>query len=378
MSEGQKGTENALEMLTKAEVALASGNFMRANRISRDTSKIIDRTQSLHRKFMKKMKGFIEKITDMEGKGYDISEAMQIMNRAKERAMKADYNKAMKTMNLVKPALERATYTPFPLLNKTVDIISIIFYSKGKVSYTVRIENPTEEPLGEIIMRPYFSTDEFNEVSEKAYGIIGAREYKEYTFFLQPKKGKKWSLGVGSEILMEEGVTLRTKLSSREGEAIYLVVIENNSDQIIRDVVVAPQTPGGLKSDPPSGLIEIIEPFSTGSVTFDLSPGSLDQSGSSNDRIEKVYVVEDETAYEPTGHDEFEITGEVEDTNEDNVDDEEFSFEEDLLDEEIYDRGEPKDFTPVMEKYNLIEMAPSRYPKDVEGKMRKSRKKKEE
>ncbi len=363
------GTDNAQEMLRKAELALAGGNFMRANRISKDTSGLLEQTRTLHRKFIKKMKKFIDRIMDMEERGYDISEAMDIMGRAKERAMKADYNKALKTMNLVNPALERAAYMPFPLLNKTVDIISTIFFSNGKVIYTVRIENPTEEPLGEIIITPSFPEDDFYEVPEKPYGIVGGREFKEFTFYLSPKEGKEWNLGIGREILMEEGVTMRTKLSSKKGNAQYLVVVENNNDQVIRDLVVSPQTPGGLVSEPSHGVIEKIDPFSTGSVTFELYPAIINprNRGRSNER---VVVIEDEEPYHPRSDDEFEITEE----NEIIDDEEEDELDQDPIDEDLTEG--PQDFTPVKEEYNLIEMAPSRYPEEVERGMKKKQKKK--
>jgi hypothetical protein len=371
------GTDNAQEILRKAELALAGGNFVKANRISKDASGLLDKTQDLHRKFMKKMKRFIDKILDMEERGFDVAEAMEIMSRSKDKAIRADYNKAMRTMDLVNPALERATYLPFPLFNKTVDLITTVFYSGGRVSYTVRIENPTEEPLGEIIITPQFQEDEFHEVPEKPFGIIGGREYKEYTFYLTPKnKNKEWHLGIGAEILMEEGVTFRTKLSSRNGTAKYLVVVENNNDQMLRDIEVRPQTPGGLIPDPSHGVIDMIEPFSNGSVTFDLYPSVINpREARSPDEI--VVVVTDEEPYEPPENNEFMIEEEeeVDDIIGFDEDEGELTFDVDEIDENDQDEG-PKDFTPVMEEYDLIEMAPNKYPDDVEDALKKKSKKK--
>jgi hypothetical protein len=364
-------------MLRKAELALAGGNFLKANRIRKGASGLMDTTLDLHRRFMKRMKKFLEKISDMEDRGYDVSEAMRIMEKAKDRAIKAEYERAMKTLKLVDPALDRAAYLPFPLLNKTVDIISTIFYSAGKVSYTVRIENPTNESLGEIIITPSFSEDEFNRVAEKQFGIVGPREYKEYTFYLTPKK-KDWNLGVGREVLMEEGVMMRTKLSSKVGRAGYLVIVENNSDQIIRDVVVSPQTPGGLSSDPVQGIIEAIPPFSTGQVTFDLFPGIIDREGSGQTMegsSDRVVVIEEEEPVGSSDNDFMISVREEEDEIVDDEEDEELSFDVDDISGGDPDEG-PKDFTPVKEEYDLIEMAPNKIPEEVEKAMRRPVKKK--
>jgi len=341
------GTDNAREMLLKAEMALASGSFVQAGRIARNASGLLNRTQELHRKFMKRMKKALSSILDMEEKGYDVTEALGVLEKAKEKAMKAEYDRALQTVDLIKPALERAAYLPFPLLNKTVDIISTIFFSGGKVSYTVRIENPTEEPLGEIIIRPYLSEEDFHEVPEKPFGVIGGMEYKEYTFYLTPKEGRDWNLGIGREVLMGEGVTMRTKLSSRSGNAKYLVVVENNSDQVLRDILISPQVPEGLMSEPAHGLIDSIEPFSTGSVTFDLYPAALDTETRRSLRERTIPLPEEE-------EEEFVIEDEGEE------EEEELELDQDEFDVEV------KDFTPVQEKYNLIEMAPDKLPEEVE------------
>lgn len=371
------GTDNAQEILRKAELALAGGNFMKANRISKDASGLLDKTQDLHRKFMKKMKKFIDRIMDMEERGFDVKEAMEIMRTSKDRAIKADYSRAMRTMDLVNPALERATYLPFPLFNKTVDLITTVFYSNGRVSYTVRIENPTEEPLGEIIITPQFEEEEFHEVPEKPFGIIGGREYKEYTFYLTPKnKSKEWHLGIGAEILMEEGVTFRTKLSSRNGSAKYLVVVENNNDQMLRDIEVRPQTPGGLIPQPSHGIIDMIEPFSSGSATFDLYPSVINPR-EDRDPSETVVVVEDEEPYVPGQGDDLimEEKEEVDDIIDLDEEEEELTFDIDDIEENDQDEG-PKDFTPVMEEYDLIEMAPSKFPDDIDKALEKKGRKK--
>jgi len=358
-------TDNAREMLLKAELVLADGNFMRARFITKKATSILDITQNLHRKFMERLKEFRKKMEDMEDRGYDVSEARSILDRAKARAMKSDYDKALEMMLRLDPALDRATYLPFPLLNKTLDIISTIFFADGKISYTVRFENPMSEPLGEIIIRPFLPEGDFEPVAERYFGVIGPREFKESTFLLVPKV-KDWSLGVGREVLMGEGVVLRTRLASKGGTAKYFITIENNSDQIIRDVRVAPMAPGGLGSEPASGTIDVVEPFGQKTLEFDLFPLVLDKVP----EVEEKVVVVQETPVPDTP-----VFREVEEEEEE---DEEWLVEDDdedvtpapdldldgLEDEEVPEG--PRDFTPIEEKYNLISMVPSRFPERID------------
>ena len=101
---------------------------------------VLDKTQGLHREFIGILKKFVSRLQEMEDKGYDIREARTLLEKARNRAIKSDYEKAIDMMTKVEPAMDRATYLPFPLLNKTVDIISTIYYASGKISYSVRID----------------------------------------------------------------------------------------------------------------------------------------------------------------------------------------------------------------------------------------------
>ena len=58
-------TENARDMLLKAELALADGNFMRARKISNRASILLDKTQGLHRDFIGVLKKMISKVKEM-------------------------------------------------------------------------------------------------------------------------------------------------------------------------------------------------------------------------------------------------------------------------------------------------------------------------
>lgn len=368
-------TANAREMLLKAELTLADGNFLQAKKIVKRAGTLLDKTQGLHREFIGVLKKFVDRIRDMEEKGYDVREAQTLLEKARNKAIKSDYEKAIDMMTKVEPALDRATYLPFPLLNKTVDIISTIYYAGGKISYSVRIENPMSEPLGEIIIRPFLSEGDFQPVQERYFGVIGPREYKESTFNLIPKT-KDWSLGVGREILMGEGVVMRTKLSSKGGTAKYYITIENNSDQIIRDIRVAPMAPGGLGSDPANGLIDVVEPFASKTLEFDLFPLVLEREP--DEDIEKVVVLEEEAV-----NGEIEVEEEDEDWNEVLIDEDEAEVDDsgldldlDGIDDDIPDVPEgPRDFTPIKEEYNLISMVPPKYPEEVERELKKKRRK---
>lgn len=357
-------TENAREMLLKAELTLADGNFLKARKIAIRVNTLIDRTQGLHREFIGTLKKIISKVKEMGDKGYDVSEAQNLLDRARKRAVKSDYETAINMMKKVDPALDRATYLPFPLLNKTVDIISTIMFTDSKINYAVRIENPMSEPLGEIIIRPFLSEADFHPVQERYFGVIGPREFKESSFTLSPKV-KDWSLGVGRDILMGEGVILRTKLSSKGGTAKYYITIENNSDQIIRDIRVAPMAPGGLGSDPASGTIEFVEPFASKTLEFALFPVVLERS--KEDEGENVIAIEEEpgTVMEQIA-DEDDWDEELfdEDDTEDNAG---MDLDLDDLDDDIGEIPDgPRDFTPVEEEYNLISMVPPKYPGKVE------------
>ncbi|MBN1391056.1 MAG: hypothetical protein JXA22_10495 [Candidatus Thermoplasmatota archaeon] len=351
--------DTARDMLVRAELMLADGYFLRAGSITKKANSLLDITQKMHRQFMDKLGDLLKRVKEMEDRGYDVSEARSLMDMARGKAMKSDYVKALEVFARIDPALDRATYLPFPLLNKTLEIISTIMYSAGKVNYTVRIENPTAGSLGEIIIRPFLSEGDFEPVPERYFGIIGPREFKESTFSLVPKV-KDWSLGIGREVLMGEGVVLRTRLSSRGGKAKYFVTIENNSDQIIRDIRISPMAPGGLGSEPASGTMDLVEPFAQKTLEFDLFPLVLEK----NDTVEKVIAVEGSgtSGLAPPEEDEVEEDWLIEDEEETPA---EPDLDLDGLDEEELPDG-PRDFTPIEEEYNLISMVPLRYPEKIE------------
>ena len=133
--------------------------------------------------------------------------------------------------------------------------------------------------------------------------------------------------------------------------------------------------PGGLGSEPPNGNIDVVEPFASKTLEFDLFPLVLEKG--SAEEIEKVVVLEEQEP-EP----DIEMNEDEEDWNEVPVEDEEEEVVEDDtgldldLDDEMPEMPEgPRDFTPVEEEYNLISMVPPKYPENVEKRLKKKRRK---
>ncbi|MDG6223967.1 MAG: hypothetical protein QCI82_00460 [Candidatus Thermoplasmatota archaeon] len=260
---------NPQELIEQARQELAVGNFIKAARLSKKAGSLIDETQSLHRRFMELLKKARERTDLMEESGYDVNEARRIIDSSRDTALRADYQNALDRLKTLRKALNRATYTPFPLLNRNVDILTAAIWTGNAINYTVRIENPSSEPLGEIIIRPSFDEGLFRNVEERLFGMIGPKEYKESTFILHPTD-PNWNIGIEGHLLKDAGIILRTAFSSRQGRASYHITIENNSDQIIRDVRLSPKPPGGLVPDPPGAVITSIEPFGSATVEFKL------------------------------------------------------------------------------------------------------------
>ncbi|MGA1821310.1 MAG: hypothetical protein ACMUIG_02140 [Thermoplasmatota archaeon] len=352
----ETGMENAADILMEAERALTEGRFFKARKFAHDAGVVIDRTQGLHRKFMNTLKKMMEKVLDMEDRGYDVSEARRVLEGARNKALQSNYKAAITRMKKVEPALNRATYTPFPLLNKTVNIISSVTFEGELVNYNVRVENPTDEPLGEIIITPFLPREMFHEVPERFYGMIGPREFKESTFQLKPK-GKEWSVGIGQDVIRGEGVVMQTVLSSKKGEATYRVIIENNSDQILRDIRISPMTPGGLEPDPSEALIDHVEPFASRTFEFILSPGIIRTPEERPAAKDKVVVIQEEVAAEVVE------ALEVDDIIDDEEEEDDEGWEE--SDEDEDDITTPRDFTPVQPEYNLISMSDYAVPESV-------------
>ncbi len=403
---------NPQDMLIEAERALSEGRFLKARSYTSKARGVMQRTLELHRSFMGTLREFLERIDDMEGKGYDITEAREIVEKARSKAVRSRYEQAIKVVSMIEPALRRATYLPFPLLNKNVDILTVINFTGGNLNYTVRIENPTTKPLGEIIIKPFLQEEMFQEVQERAYGVIDALSYKESIFVLVPKM-KDWNVGVGREVLRGDGVVMRTRLTSREGEASYSITVENNSDQIIRDIIVSPMIPASMEPDPVQGIIEHVSPYGSETVDFKLTPASLDKWIEEEDNVvvldrdmDEEELIKDwdgdesvDSSY-PQGANETNVSSnlrggihsggdleesvgsddldEDEDLEDDDLDEDEDLDDEDLNEDDDLDMeiGESArtDFTPVEVEYNLITMAPSNIPRRI-SMMMKDRKK---
>ena len=88
-------TDNAREMLLKAELALADGNFFRARQIAKNAGTLLDATEKLHRRFMDKMKFDLDaehedgcyRDQSVFGDGISIEDTMGVMVRYKNGAI---------------------------------------------------------------------------------------------------------------------------------------------------------------------------------------------------------------------------------------------------------------------------------------------------
>jgi hypothetical protein len=137
--------------------------------------------------------------------------------------------------------------------------------------------------------------------------------------------------------------------------------------------------PGGLGSEPSNGTIDVVEPFASKTLEFDLFPLVLDREP--KESIERVVALENEQYDQDLGS-----SNEEEDWNEVLLDDAEEEEEEEGSDlgldldlngieddlEENIPEG-PRDFTPVEEEYNLISMVPPKYPEGMEKRLKKNR-----
>ena len=406
---------NPQDMIIEAERALSEGRFLKARSYTSKARGVMQRTLELHRSFMGTLREFLERIDDMEEKGYDITEARDIVEKARSKAVRSRYEQAIKVVSMVEPALKRATYLPFPLLNKNVDILTVIIFTGGNLNYTVRIENPTTKPLGEIIIKPFIQEGMFQPVQERAYGVIDSLSYKESTFVLVPKQ-KDWNVGVGREVLRGGGVVMRTKLTSRDGVASYSITVENNSDQIIRDIIVLPMIPASMEADPAQGIIEHVSPYGSETVDFKLTPASMEKWIQEEDNVvvldrgvdEEDLILDgddspnphrsigsdyDESEDSSTSHrsigsdyDESEDDLDYDDDDEpedssdllgDNEDDDDLEDEKDDDLEMEIDENARTDFRAVEAEYNLITMAPSSFPRRI-SKMMKGRRRRRE
>ena len=338
---------NPQDMIIEAERALSEGRFFKARSYTSKARGVMQRTLELHRSFMGALSGFLERIDDMEEKGYDIAEARDIVEKARSKAVRSRYEQAIKVVSMIEPALKRATYLPFPLLNKNVDILTVINFTGGNLNYTVRIENPTTKPLGEIIIKPFIQEGMFQPVQERAYGVIDSLSYKESTFVLVPKQ-KDWNVGVGREVLRGGGVIMRTKLTSRDGVATYSITVENNSDQIIRDIVVLPMIPASMEPDPAQGIIEHVSPYGSETVDFKLTPASMEKWAEVEDKVVVIDrgVDEEDLIQDGDGledDDETGVSSNPQDSDLSDHEEDDFDETEDELEEEEYDFDESGD-----------------------------------
>ncbi|MCD6383679.1 MAG: hypothetical protein J7L88_04385 [Thermoplasmata archaeon] len=261
--------DDALLYLKEAEKELIEGSLIRSHTLSRKARRILQQAKEQHLRTIKGLRKFIDRMLEMKERGYDVSAAEEIFEEAVKAASSFRYSIAEDKLGDAWEALDKAEYIPFPLWEKDVMIKSVIYYEEGLVYYKIRVENYEEYPLGEILLRPALP-DYFEGVEEMNLGVVGPKEYHEVTYRLKPKV-ENWSVGVDGKLLKENGVMVKTGLYLKRGEGMYEVKVENNSDAILRDVVVYANVPQGLRTDELEKVIDYIPPYGSGTVVFDVS-----------------------------------------------------------------------------------------------------------
>lgn len=261
--------DDALIYLKEAERELVGGSLLRSSRLSKKAREILQRASEQHRRTIKNLRKILDRMMAMRKGGYDVSQAEELFEEAVKSAYSFRYRQAEAKLSEAWEALERAEYIPFPLWEKDVLIKSVIYYEDGLVYYKIRVENYEDYPLGEILLRPALP-DHFDGVEEMNLGVVGPKEYHEVVYRLRPRV-ENWSIGVDGRLLKENGVMVKTGLYLKRGEGMYEVKVENNSDSILRDVVVYANVPPGLKTDEPEKVISYIPPFGSETVVFEIS-----------------------------------------------------------------------------------------------------------
>jgi len=285
--------DDALLYLKEAERELVGGSLLRSSKLSKKAREILQRAGEQHRRTIKNLRKLLERMMTMREGGYDISRAEELFEEAVKSAYSFRYRQAEGKLNEAWEALQRAEYIPFPLWEKDVMIKSIIYYEDGLVYYKIRVENYENYPLGEILLKPALP-DYFDGVEEINLGEVGPKEYHEVVYRLRPRV-EDWSVGVDGRLLKENGVMVKTGLYLKRGEGMYEVKVENNSDSILRDVVVYANVPPGLKTDEPEKVISYIPPFGSETVVFEISAAPPERPPGEEGEEELVMVqVEDE------------------------------------------------------------------------------------
>ncbi|MEE1551647.1 MAG: hypothetical protein V1244_08525, partial [Nitrospinaceae bacterium] len=284
--EAKVDVAHAKNILEKAKKALLKGKYFTAIKLAQESRKMAKAAKSLHRTILNDLKA-LEDFIDYIGKlGYDTSKAQEVLDEAKKAVLQLNYPHTRSLMDKAKQVLHRATFVPFPLLNKNVTIKTIVGVDKEEILYKVRVENKSKKPLGEIILLPAVDTKMFATMKEQMMGEVMGMQAKEVTFVLTPIT-KNWNIGVPGYLIEGKDINLKTILECVDGTATYKIMIHNNKRNPISDLKVSPFVPKGLEPDEEFKVIEEIAPNDSELLIFDLTPYHFDDGEQFPTRISR-------------------------------------------------------------------------------------------
>jgi hypothetical protein len=157
---------------------------------------------------------------------------------------------------------------PLPLLVKDVTIETTISSDGTTITYTVRVENNSGEPLGRLRVSPsvppkMFSLDE----EYKTLPPIDIGKSASATFTLKPLDDA-WHLGVEGRALAGKDVTVKTILRCSSGQATFFLEVQNNRNYSVRKLIVKPVLPADFVATKDSEDIEVLGPNEKHTIQF--------------------------------------------------------------------------------------------------------------
>ena len=157
---------------------------------------------------------------------------------------------------------------PLPLLVKDVTIETTISSDGLAITYTVRIENTGNEPLGRLRVTPSVPPEMFSLDEEfKTLPPIDIGKSQEATFILKPLD-EAWHLGVEGRALAGKDVTVKTILRCVNGQASFFLEVQNNRNYSIRKLKVRPVLPAEYVSTQDSQELEALGPNEKKAIQF--------------------------------------------------------------------------------------------------------------
>jgi uncharacterized repeat protein (TIGR01451 family) len=157
---------------------------------------------------------------------------------------------------------------PLPLLVKDVTIETTISSDGSTITYTVRIENNSGEPLGKLRVTPSVPPSMFSLDEEfKTLPPIDIGKSASTTFILKPLDDA-WHLGVEGRALAGKDVTVRTILRCQNGQASFFLEVQNNRNFSVRKLKVKPVLPNEYVATKDSEEIEALGPNEKKTIQF--------------------------------------------------------------------------------------------------------------